>query len=60
MAYLPFIVIASWAGFLAYRHFSDATFEVKGSLIAFGVNSIIFLGWLGVLLVQFSVFAPHV
>lgn len=59
IAYLPFLVTASWAGYLAYRHLARTFFEVKENLIIFGVNSVVFLGWLGVLLVQFSVFAPH-
>ena len=59
IAYLPFWSTVSWGGYLAYHHLVRRAPEIRENLVAFGVNSVIFLGWVGVLLVQFSVFAPH-
>ena len=60
ITYSPFLVTFMWAICIAFTFFIKQASPIKPLLIGFGVNSVVFLGWLGVLLAQFSVFVPHV
>lgn len=59
VSYLPFFVILIWASLIGLNYFNHVI-PVKNSLIAFGVNSVVFIGWVTVMLVHFSIFRPHV
>ncbi|MBB3166891.1 hypothetical protein [Simiduia aestuariiviva] len=60
ISYLPFLVVLAWAVFLGMAYFASNLPSPKQALIAFGINAVVFVGWLSVLLVHFSIFRPHV
>ena len=59
ISYLPFFVVLIWASLIGLNY-SKRFIPVKDSLIAFGVHSVVFIGWIAVMLVHFSIFRPHV
>lgn len=59
LVYMPFFIVFGWALYLASFLFIAPIPNIKINLIAFGINSIVFIGWLGVIMVHFSIFMPH-
>lgn len=59
VSYHPFIVVLCWSTLIGLSYFSFSSLSMREALVAFGVHTVAFAGWVVVMLVHFLVFRSH-
>lgn len=59
ISYAPFLVTLAWAFSLGWSYFGGNVLPARAVLLAFSMHALVFIGWLVIMLVHFSIFRPH-